>query len=237
MHAEDKRIRRLTNVCGLRTAYELRGVSCFSLEEAPAPRQSMIRSRSFGEPLTDLAPIEEAVATHAARAAEKLRREGLATARVGAFVTTKGFGPGPHRTGWIEMQLPRATNQTPDLIRAAKACLAQAFVPETERGVRYRYRKAGVVLSEMQPEGSVQGALFDPYDEVRDADQRKLLEAVDRINQRFGRRSVVFGAMGAPKPLAAVEAGQSGPSWGMRRERMSPRYTTRWEELVRAWTW
>lgn len=234
MHAEDRWIRKLTNVCGLRTAYELRGVSCIPLEEAPLPRQSLIRSRSFREPVTDLALLEQAVATHAARAAEKLRREGLAAARVGAFITTKGFGPGPHRTGWIEVQLPQATNRTPDLIAAAKGCLARAYVAATPAGFRFRYRKAGVVVSEVHPAAATQAHLFEQPDEGWTAGQARLMEAVDLLNRRFGPRAVVFAAMGAPKPLEAVAAGTGGPAWGMRRERMSPRYTTRWNELVEA---
>jgi DNA polymerase V len=68
-----------------------------------------------------------------------------------------------------------------------------------------------------------------------DPEGRALLEAVDRINRRFGSRAVVFGAMWVPKQLAAVEdAKGEQPVWGMRRERMSPHYTTRWEELVEA---
>lgn len=101
----------------------MRGIEAVQDGDGPVTRKTMIRSRSFGDPVEDLETIRRAVATHAARAAEKLRAEGLVAGRVGAFCTTKGYGDGPHRTGWVEGDLVCASNRTPDLIRAALAAL------------------------------------------------------------------------------------------------------------------
>ena len=232
---------RELNVVGLRTAMELRGVSCVVLDDAPV-RQTMIRSRSFGEPVSDLATLRRAVATHAARAGEKLRREGLVAGRIGAFVTTKGFGAGPHRSDGRDRTLTAQTNRTPDLIRAALLCLGSAFSGGGTQA--YGYRKAGVVLSELRPEGSEQTTLFDDrgraFGHLNECEARpggdrqaRLMASVDALNARFGGRTVVFGSMGPPSALRKTRDGSAGaPRWEMRREHMTARYTTRWNELA-----
>ena len=104
----------------------------------------------------------------------------------------------------------------------------------------YRYRKAGVVLSEIRPAGTEQAALFDEdgaampeADPAREAVRRRLMAAVDGLNGRFGKRAVVFASMGPPSVLRRTRDGTAGaPRWEMRREHMTPRYTTRWAEVA-----
>ncbi len=228
----DALVRQQTSVVGLRTVYELRGVPAVGLDDAPA-RRTLIRSRSFGERIADRRTIEQAVATHAARACEKLRREGLVAGHVAAFVTTKGYGEGPHHSGSSGVMLDTATARTPDVIRAALLCLRRCHVERDARGRAVGYRKAGVVLSELRPEGEVQTALFaPPVDEETAQEHARLMAAVDALNRRFGKRTVVFGSMGSPVVLRKTRDGSAdAPRWEMRRERMTPRYTTRWSEL------
>ena len=249
-------VRQRFNVVLARTAAELRGVPCLPLGQAPAPRHTMVKSRSFGGPVSELAVVSQAVATHAARAAEKLRAEGLVAGRVEAFVTTKGHGAGPHRTGAEGEGLAEATADSAALVAAARRCLARAWAGHDGRGRPYRYRKAGVVLSEVRPAGTEQHALFPgpppgqapglppgrrPVaggDTSADRARRAaLMAAVDAANRRYGARSVVVASQGGPATLRRARDGSGeGPAWEMRRERMSPRYTTRWDELPRAAT-
>jgi DNA polymerase V len=198
-------------------------------------RQTLVKSRSFGTPTSDLRPLSEAVATHAFRAAEKLRREGLVAGCISAFITTKGFGQGPHRSAGQDEALVEATSDASELVAAARRCLVRAYTEADQRGRPYRYRKAGVMLSEIQPEGTEQRALF-PIGEVRtQADRARraaLMAALDAANRKFDRRAVVVASQGCPATLRRMRDGSSeSPVWEMRRERMSPRYTTRWNEL------
>jgi DNA polymerase V len=52
------------------------------------------------------------------------------------------------------------------------------------------------------------------------------MEAVDRINREHGTRAVGLAAAG----LSGGE-GNFGREWTMKRQKRSPRYTTRWDEL------
>ncbi|MDX1421054.1 MAG: DUF4113 domain-containing protein [Rubricoccaceae bacterium] len=228
----DRAIRRGLSVVALRTAYELRGTSCIPLDHAPPTRKSLVRSRSFGHALAGEVAfplLREALATHAARAAEKLRAEGLVAGVLQAFATTKGHGRGPHRHGAATVTLARPTNRTPALITAAGACLARLFEAAAPDGRPYRYKKAGVMLTALGPAEGVQDDLFLPPETPAEArSSAALLAAVDRLNRRFGGRTVVYGAMGV-----GARNGEA-PAWAMARRRMSPCVPTRWDALPAA---
>lgn len=220
---DDGYLRRHYTVVLLRTALELRGVSCIPLDRAPAARQSLVRSRMFGTPLTDAAPIERAVAMHAARAAEMLRTDGLAAQTVETFVTTGRHGQPVHH-GRAVAVLSTPSNDTLALVRAARSLVAPCMV--RPGGGRPRYKKAGIMLGGLGPAGQGQAHLFDaPVPE-----HPALMEAMDRIGRRFGRGACVVAAQGTPDELRAIHHGH-GPGWGMARDHLSPRYTTCWGEL------
>uniref|UniRef100_UPI0024E1A3EB DUF4113 domain-containing protein n=1 Tax=Fluviibacter phosphoraccumulans TaxID=1751046 RepID=UPI0024E1A3EB len=82
----------------------------------------------------------------------------------------------------------------------------------------YAYHKAGIMLLDLVPLGQRQPSLFAAEGEESSRPQA-LLQVLDEINGRYGRRTLQFAAEGIAR------------SWTMRRERLSPGYTTRWEEL------
>ncbi len=211
--ADERWVRQALTVTGVRLVYELRGVSCLPLAQVASPKKAITCSRSFGEPVASLAPLQEAVATYATRAAEKLRGQGSLAATLTVFITTKAFGRGPHHGDSYAVTLPEPTAYTPTLIRAAQVGLGRIW------RAGYRYRKAGVMLTGIQPATGVQRNLFEAADH---AGQAALMEAVDAINGRYGRGAVFFAAMGG-----------AGRPWSMRQVRRSPCYTTRWEEVPR----
>ena len=85
----------------------------------------------------------------------------------------------------------------------------------------YRYQQAGVVLLDLSPAGAVTGDLFAPVAPAGAARLARLLEVLDGVNGRWGRGTLRYLA----------EGGAGGQPWRLRRERLSPAYTTRWEEL------
>jgi DNA polymerase V len=209
----DRWVRQHLTIVGLRTVYELRGISCIPLDAAQPAKKGILCSRSFREPVKAAEDLKEAIATFAARAAEKLRRQDSVAGVVYVFVTTKEFGPGPHYTNHATATLPTASSYTPDLIRYAHRGLEAIFRPG------YAYKKAGVMLRQITPNHAVQGDLFAGGD--GDEDRRQaLMDVVDAINRQWGRDAIVFGASGLKRP------------WAMKQAQRSPRYTTRWAELL-----
>ena len=221
----DDYLRRHYNVVLLRTAMELRGVSCIPLDRCPPPRRTLIRSRMFGTALTDPALIGRAVGLHASTAAAQLRAQSLAAQVVEVFVTTGRYGaPVHHGRAMIELATP--TNDTFALVGAARSLVASC-VRTAPNGDPYRYKKAGVMLSALSPAGQAQTDLFRTPVRERPA----LMEAIDGITRRFGAGAVAIAAQGTPDELRAVLAGVPGAAWGMKREHLSPRYTSRWAEI------
>jgi DNA polymerase V len=172
-------------------------------------------SRSFGRPIATLDEMREAVATYTTRAAEKLRRHRLAAGILTVFLTTNTFKEDePQYANDIKITLPVATSDTAELIAYALVGIEHIF----EDG--YRYKKAGVLFTRLVPAHQIQMNLFDTRDRER---AQKLMTTIDHINTQMGTGAIQYAVAGFK------------PNWQMRRSRMSPRYTTRWDELVVAW--
>jgi len=210
--AAPSRIRSSFSVTLERTVRELNGERCLGLLAGPSQRQQILSSRSFGELIRELAPLEEAVASYATRAAEKLRTQGLLAGCVGVFLRTN-----PHRT-----DLPQyAPSSMASITPAADTRLIARVALEQLRALYrsgYAYQKTGVILSNLTPVSTRQGTLFEDRRELEKS--QALMEAVDRINVCWGR--------GAIKLLAEGD----DPRWAMKSGSRTPRYTTRLDELA-----
>lgn len=197
-----------------RTVRELQGVSCMSLELAPAAKKQIACTRSFGHPITTLPPLIEAVSEFATRAAEKLRAGGLRAGALHVFVHTSPFRPGRrfYETAVIQLQPP--SSDTKALVSAAVRSLRLIYEPG------YQLSKAGVILQDLCAADKQQGDLLfvEPC-----RDQSKLMEAMDRLNARFGKGAVHVACTGVP------EQDESG--WRMRQVLRTPRYTTKLNEI------
>jgi DNA polymerase V len=206
-------IQQLMGIVGVRLVQELRGISCLPLELCPMPRKSCCVSRSFGRPVEWLSDLKEAVATYGARAAAKVRRDDLRASVVTVFITTNRFKPDePQYSNSAVVQLHQPANDTFTLVQASLRAVEQLYRPG------YQYKKAGVLLTELSPTALVQWDLFsDPAQQER---RGALMRTVDSLNQQFGAGTVFCAAEGVKK------------EWGMRAERRSPCYTTRWKELM-----
>ncbi len=195
-----------------RTGNELRGLSCLALEEVTAPRKQIVSSRSFGQPVHTQSELGESVTSYITTAAEKLRRQHSVCEAVQVFIETNPFREqDPQYSNSITIPLPNASCDTRLLVRAALYGLKKIYRPG------FTYKKAGVILIGISDARVSQGALFIEHGAGEKSD--RLMEALDRLNQRYGRNTVVIASAGTSR------------SWGMRRECMSPCYTTSWSDV------
>ncbi len=207
-------VRRRWNVVLERTVRELQGMPCVQLEDAPAPKKQIACTRSFGRPVTDLGPLLEAVSAFATRAGEKLREDGSLASQLLVFAHTSPHREGPRFSRSIVVPLRRPTADTGLLVGAAVAGLQHIYAPG------FDLVKAGVILLDLQPGGLLQHEL--QLEDETGRDKTRLMAALDAINGRYGKGSLHVGATG-------LDDGRR--EWGMRQERRTPRYTTRWEEM------
>lgn len=212
----DPWLRRHLTVVGLRLAWELRGTPCLELEEV-TPKKAVCVSRSFGGMLEDIRPIRQAVATFAGSVAEKLRSQASCATSLTIFLETNPFRLDlPQRFPSRTVKLPAATSLTPEIVQTALAVLEKLYLPG------FQYKKAGVMAAGFVPETEVQGGLFEPGGNAARARKNRLAATVDRINGIQGRDRLRYAAQGFDRT-----------AWWMRQTRLSPRYTTRWGELLR----
>ena len=218
-HADPAAIRKSMGVIGERLFRELNGISCMELEEMPPDRKGVMASRSFGSPVESLQELEEALANHVARAAEKIRRFGLLATGMEVFLRTNRFRKDdPQYCPGLGITLDRPTCSTAELMTAARDLLQRIY----RRG--YRYKKTGVQLTNLVSEEEFQPSLFDQAQPGRiDVDK-----IVDEINRRLGdRKNPVI-------TRASQGTDHSGKAWKMKAERHSPHYTTDWNQLPEA---
>lgn len=211
-NASPKELRSHLGVVMERTCNELRGISCLALEDVAPPKQQIMSSRSFGRAVDALDELREAVATHVARAAEKLRHQASLSAAVYVFIQTNRFKvEEPQYSAGMTVPLPDSSDDTLALSQAAFQGLAAIY----REG--FHYKKAGVMLTLLSDKAGRQKSLFDaPVTMERSA---KLMSALNAVNREFGRDTIKSGASGLTR------------RWAMRSENRSPRYTTRWDEL------
>lgn len=157
--ADLKTIRKSFSVVLERTARELRGESCLSMDDVAPTKQQIVVSRSFGSPMETLDSIESAVASFIVRAAEKLRYEHQSAKQVTVFMRTNPFNKTHaqyNNTTTSTLSVP--TQDTRELLGVTQALCQRLFRPG------YRYTKAGVMLSDFYEPGVFQTSLFDVHE-------------------------------------------------------------------------
>ncbi len=220
--APDDWISQHLTVNGLRTAYELRGVPCKMLEVDVPAKKAICSAPSFGRLIPDLDTINQALTTHLARAAQKLRQQHSVAGTVTVFLHTNRHRRSPARGnepglpakqyyGSRTVQLPTPTSSNAELATYALAALKSIFQ------FGYAYQKVGIMLSDLSPDNQQQTSLFC---EAPDARLVTLHRVVDRLNHRYGRDKIRLAAQGYD------------PGWHHKQQWVSPCYTTKWTDIV-----
>ncbi len=212
-NASPRAIRDQFSVVLERTVRELNGESCIELEEIPPTKKQIVCSRSFGAKVTQLELLREAVCEYATRATEKLRKEQQQAKVMTVFIRTSPFKDNePQYSNSASGELLIPSCDTRDFIELANHLLKRIWKDG------FRYAKAGVMLSDFYDPGMFQPGLFD--DVSTRSNSQQLMSVLDTINQS-GAGKVFFAGQGTKK------------DWSMKREHLSPAYTTRWDQLPR----
>ena len=212
-NASPRAIRDQFSVVLERTVRELNGESCIELEEIPPIKKQIVCSRSFGVKVTHFELLREAVCEYATRATEKLRKEQQQAKVMTVFIRTSPFKDNePQYSNSASGELLIPSCDTRDFIELANHLLKRIWKDG------FRYAKAGVMLSDFYDPGMFQPGLFD--DVSTRSNSQQLMSVLDTINQS-GAGKVFFAGQGTKK------------DWSMKREHLSPAYTTRWDQLPR----
>jgi DNA polymerase V len=209
VQADPKWLRRCFSVVLEKTIRELNGEACLDLVQEPEPKQQIISTRSFSHRVTALHELQQAISSYAARACERLRRQNGVTTRLWVYLES-GNAQGGYLHRQTFVTLPCPSDDTRLIAQYAAAALPSLY----RAGLRYK--KCGIGLLDLRTRTYLQQDFFAPQQTEQ---SRKLMAVLDSVNQRYGRASLQLAGAGL------------NPSWAMKREFMSPRYTTRWHDL------
>lgn len=211
--ADLKTIRKSFSVVLERTVRELRGQSCLALEDVAPTKKQIVVSRSFGDRVESVTDLQSAIASFAVRGAEKLRYENQAALQMSVFMRTSPFRTSDAQySNSANVHFQRPTQDTRDLLEAAHRLCESLYKPG------YSYAKAGIMLSDFYEPGVFQCSLFDTQQPKPKS--KALMNVLDSLNrQKSG--SLFFASE------------KTSDNWSMKREHLSPAYTTRWDELPR----
>lgn len=199
-------MKKLFSVVMSRTILELQGTSCINLDAAPAPRQQIIASRSFGQRMTALEDLIEALSYYVQDAVRRLRSQAMRCMHIAVFLQSNPFDKqAQYFNKSLSIDLIESSDDIRILMRASIDLLTQIYCP----GVHYK--KCGVILSN----------LLQPQDEISDlfsaTQQRQhstaFMQCYEQIQTRFGKEKLALGVGHLPER-----------KWCMNRKNVSQNY-------------
>jgi DNA polymerase V len=207
---DDAWVRRNMSVVGLRLKMDLLGLPTLDLEDIK-PKKNIATTRSFERNLTKLEDIRERIVTFSVSCAEKLRRQHSSCNALCVFIRTNSHRQELQQySNSFVVKLPYPTNSSIEISKFAIQALEQIFVPGLH------YKKAGVIIMDFTPDCEIQLSLF----ENSNPKHSPLMQVVDRINQSFGQQKIKLASQDQKR------------IWKMKQEKLSPRYTTRLDEVI-----
>ncbi|CAH9052116.1 Protein UmuC [Pseudoalteromonas holothuriae] len=202
-----KRMRQQFSVVLERTISELNGVKCLSWDEIKQRKKEIYSTRSFGERVTDPSSLKASLVTHCSIVTKKLRQQNSLAKRIVIFAHSSPFEEHYFKKSFIQ-ELPVSSNDLTVFANIVANVFSQIYSPHV------RYYKAGVGAIELEDDVYQQADMFN-----QSLDNPKLMKCIDEINNRYGSTAMQVGSELHTK------------SWRMRREFLSPRYTTRWSDI------
>ena len=211
----DDHIKKQTNILGVKTAHELRGISCIDLVEVAEPKQSITVSRSFGKEIRDYQILNQALSFFVSIAAEKLRKSGQMAKSISVFIRTNPFSKNSNQyANSTNITLNYPTDSTSILLSAVSTALQNIYKPD------FSYKKAGILLNDFCPKTNHAFDLFDKP-QLREMSS-KLMNVMDKINNSYGRRTIFYASSGTTQ------------QWLPKSSMRSASYTSNWNELILA---
>ncbi len=177
-------VRNLFSVTVERTQRELRGEDCVAPSPVTVAHNSIMNSRTFGHIITNRRSVQDAVVVFAKMCAKRLRDEHAVASLVTVFVRGDRFRQDqPYYANSCQVRLTTPSASTMTIVTHAMSAFNSIF----REG--FGYRKAGVLLSGISSDESVQLNLFERQDQGR---QRQLMQAIDHINNHYGAQVVTL---------------------------------------------
>lgn len=213
VNSSSKLIKKNFSVVMQRTVMELQGISCIQLETSISPRKQILSSRSFGQRITALDDLKEAVLCYTLEAVKKLRKDQLYCRSISVFLQSNRFD---QNTPYYNQSLTRElTDATDDYLVIAK--ITTQLIEHLYRE-NIAFKKCGVSLNQLFPLKACTDDLFSKTTEY--GQNQMLMQTFDQIHEKFGKNILGIGASTLTKR-----------NWSMRKDKLSPNYF-KWSEIM-----
>ncbi len=190
------------------TVHELNGKVRLSWDDVRNPKKQIYSTRSFGQRVTSLQDLRQALVTHVGIAAQKLRQQRSVTGNLLLFAHNSIHDQEPFFRRSVLHEFAVPTADTGIMAGVASKLANQVF----HKGIRYY--KCGVGLLDITEATPQQTDLF-----IESKDRPELMLCLDTINARYGRDTVHLARQGVNQKFS------------MRRELLSRQYTTRLSDI------
>ena len=211
--SDPREMKKRFSVVMARTVAELQGISCIEVEHTPPSKKQIVASRSFGNRVTELIDLKEAISMYAQDACTRLRSEDLLCGTIIAFVQSNPFDPSvPFYNKAVSYTFPEPTDFAPELAKAATLMLNHIY----KEGIRYK--KCGVLLTCLEPKSGHTYDLLTNFDEIEK--KERLMKAMEGVHQKFGKKKIGIGPCFVPNR-----------NWSMSRDKLS-KNPFKWDELL-----
>lgn len=204
--------KKLLTVQGLATVQELNGIPCID-KIVRTKKEVITSSRQFSKKVYDMKTLESALVQYTELAVERLRQQKCECKAVSIYISTCNYysdNPDEQYSNGATAVLPDMTSYTPDIVRSARAALPRIF------RYGYGYKTVMVTLMNILP-AAFQGNLWtDPLNDIK---KRNLMDSIDPISRRYGRGAITLAK------------GFETSGWEMKREYLSPCWTTRYSDF------
>ena len=201
--------RTMFSVLMERTQMELKGIPCYEFENMPSARESISSSRSFLKDIGSLDSLREILAHFVSNVHSKLIKQNSICSEMTVYIQTNRFSKNYYFNSRIKYFDP-STDSLLELTSAATSLLNMIFHCD------YEYKKCGVILSKISPKSGQTVSLFDNGAFEKNS---KLNDAINNVNKLFGKETLVS----ARKGFGDIP---------IRKDNISPQYTTRWEDII-----
>ena len=181
------------------------------LEMDISPKKEIVSSRSFGKPVTTLNELQEAASSYCIRAVEKLRSQHSVASGIMVYIATNPFKDEPQYVNFANSRLSTPSAFTPDFLSLVNKDVKTLFRDG------YKYKKVGVMINDIVSEENAPLDFFEPS--YLDDERKTIMDCVDNINKKMGNNKVTYAKAGTKQ------------KWKMKREKLTPQYTTKWDEL------
>ncbi len=204
-------IKKHMTVQGLRLKKELLGTPVIEME-IHQTKKSIATTRTFEKMYTEFDDLRERIVTFAVTSSEKLRRQNNYCNALMVFIkTNKHRKDQPQYYNNIVLELPYPSNSAIELAKCAVDGLKKIY----RKG--YHYKKAGVILLDFSPIKEYQLSIFGNSNPKH----QKLMSIVDKLNTEYGKRTIKLASQDLKR------------TWKMNQNLLSPRYTTRIEDVIK----